>query len=130
MISAIVSRQAPTKCIFFCHQTSPGIVPLQSHPPAGAERPRCEIEVDCPQGEAHLDQGASSQFTWDLGSGKHTGRQILQKMDEHKKDKSFNTLMRRARASMSGPTGRDVEQWAKKRTVKMQLVCPPILSLM
>ena len=82
-----LTRQVPTKCAFFCHKTSPGIVPLQSHPTAGAERPRCEIEVDCPQGEAHLDQGASSQFTWDLGSGKHTGRQILQKMDEHKRIK-------------------------------------------
>merc|ERR1712032_25707 len=55
------------------------IVPLKSHPSAGAECPRGEVEINCAQREAHLDQGACSNFAWDLCSGKHSRRQVLDK---------------------------------------------------
>ena len=63
--------------------SSPRIIPLKGHPSAGAECAGVEVEINCAQGEAHLDQGSSSNFARDLRSGKHTRWQVLQGTDQH-----------------------------------------------
>ena len=72
-----------TSCFPFLQVSSPGIIPLKGHPATGAECAGGEVEIDCAQGEAHLDQSSSSSFAGDLCSGKHTGWQVLQDMDQH-----------------------------------------------